>query len=50
MPFLARGSSRPAMEAWEIGGLHLTPEISAVDASGAELSAPYLQDLSLIHI
>ena len=34
----------PAMEAWEIGGLHLTPEISAVDASGAELSAPYLQD------
>ncbi|MFR3290995.1 MAG: hypothetical protein ACLTSG_12530 [Lachnospiraceae bacterium] len=31
----------PAMEAWEIGGLHLTPEISAVDAaSGAELSAP----------
>ena len=34
----------PEMEAWEVGGLHQTPEITAADESGTALSAPYLQD------
>ena len=34
----------PEMEAWEVGGLHQTPEITAEDESGTALSAPYLQD------
>lgn len=34
----------PAMEAWEVSGLHLEPVISAAAADGTELSAPYLQD------
>lgn len=34
----------PEMEAWEVGGLHQTPEITATDESGTALSAPYLQD------
>lgn len=34
----------PEMEAWEVGGLHQTPEITAADGSGTALSAPYLQD------
>lgn len=34
----------PKMEAWEVGGLHQTPEITAADESGTALSAPYLQD------
>ena len=34
----------PEMEAWEVGGLHPTPEITAADESGTALSAPYLQD------
>ena len=34
----------PEMEAWEVGGLHQTLEITAADESGTALSAPYLQD------
>lgn len=34
----------PEMEAWEVGGLHQTPEITAADESDTALSAPYLQD------
>lgn len=34
----------PEIEAWEVGGLHQTPEITAADESGTALSAPYLQD------
>lgn len=34
----------PEMEAWEVGGLHQTPEITAADENGTALSAPYLQD------
>ncbi len=34
----------PEMEAWEVGGLHQTPEITAADESGTAFSAPYLQD------
>lgn len=34
----------PEMEAWEVGGLHQTPEITAATESGTALSAPYLQD------
>lgn len=34
----------PEMEAWEVGGLHQTPEITAADESGTALSVPYLQD------
>lgn len=34
----------PEMEAWEVGGLHQTPETTAADESGTALSAPYLQD------
>ena len=34
----------PEMETWEVGGLHQTPELTAEDGSGKELSAPYLQD------
>lgn len=34
----------PEMEAWEVGGLHQTPEITAADTYGTALSAPYLQD------
>lgn len=34
----------PEMEAWEVGGLHQTPEITAANESGTALSAPYLQD------
>ena len=34
----------PEMEAWEVSGLHRTPELTATDESGTELSAPYLQD------